>query len=131
MKRIGILIALVLNISCMYAQYDKEKLSKILTANAWSVSAVNMERPERKITFNKDQSVLIEKDNGKGTTSPVKDKWSITSPDNIRWFLSMGSQTYELIVSYTKSGSQYIKLTHQAGTDKITGYYEMNLNAVK
>ena len=60
MKRIGILIALVLNISCMYAQYDKEKLSKILTANAWSVSAVNMERPERNITFNKDQSVLIE-----------------------------------------------------------------------
>ena len=131
MKRFCILGILLLSISSVFAQYDKDKLTKILTANPWSVTSAPIARPERKFTFNKDQSVQIEKVNDKGGNVSGKDKWSVASSDNIRWFLTIGAEKYEMIVSYTKSGNQFIKLTHQAGADKITGYYEMNLNATK
>jgi len=131
MKRICILGIFLLTISSVFAQYNKEKLSAILTANPWSVTSAHVARPERKMTFAKDQSVLVDKANDKGGIVSQKDKWAVSSSDNIRWFLAIGAEKYEMIVSYTKSGSQFIKLTHQAGTDKITGYYEMSLNAIK
>ena len=131
MKRFCILGIFLLSISSVFAQYNKEKLTSLLTANPWSVTSAHVARPERKMTFNKDQSVQVEKANDKGGTVSLKDKWSVSSTDNIRWFLTVGPDQYEMIVSYTKSGSQFIKLTHQAGADKITGYYEMSLNAIK
>ena len=130
MKPFCVLAIFLLSISSVFAQYDKEKLTKILTANPWSVTSFHEVRPEKKLTFFKDQSVQIDKSD-KGVMSVHKHKWSIASSDNIRWFLMIGSEKYELIVSYTKSGSQFVKLTHAAGADKITGYYEMNLNATK
>ena len=131
MKRICTLILFLFSISSIHAQYDKEKLTKILTANPWSVTAAHAVRPEKKFTFSKDQSVQVDKVNDKGGMVSQKDKWSITSSDNIRWFISIGKEKYEMIVSYAKNGSQFVKLTHLAGTDKITGYYEMNLYATK
>ena len=53
------------------------------------------------------------------------------SADEIRWFLSIGNQTYEFIISYDKKGNEYIKLTHQAVDNKTSGYYEIKLNPIK
>ena len=128
--RIFLLAAMFLNITFSFAQYDKAKLTGILTngsSKTWTAKGVNIDRPEKTLTFNKDMTVRIEKDNGKGGISPQVDKWSVSSADNIRWFITIGNQNYETIVSYAKNGSQYIKLTHQAGSDKAAGYYEINL----
>lgn len=127
MKRTLFLLLLLFKLSSSYAQYDKEKLINILTANSWTVKGTNVNQPEKSFTFSKDMSVQIGKDSGKGITSQ-KDKWSISSTDQIRWFVTVGSQPYELIISYTKSGSQYLKLTRQ---DKNSGLIELNLYPAK
>lgn len=130
MKRTFILLALLVSVSTGYAQYDKNKLIGILTdgsSKAWTVKGVNVERPEKKITFNINMTAQVEKDNGKGGVATQAEKWAITTKDNIRWFINIGNQPYELIVSYAKNGSQYIKLTHTAGGDA----FEMNLYPLK
>lgn len=130
MKTLASLLFLFFLHGSVVAQYDKEKLSDLLVANAWSVKS-NVNRQEKKMVFSRDHVVLVDRDNGKGVVAQAREKWSLTSGDNIRWFLAIGATTYELIVSYTKTGSQYLKLTHQDGSDKITGYYEINLYATK
>ena len=83
------------------------------------------------MVFTADQLVLVDRDNGKGVVAQAREKWSLATSDDIRWFLTIGNRPYELIVSYTKTGAQYLKLTSQAEKDKVTGYYEMNLHATK
>jgi len=130
MKRLIVLqIFLVTAVLCQ-AQYSKEKITSTLTGDnvrSWSATGINTELTEKKFSFNKNNSVVIEY--SKGTTK--NDKWTLTSPDKIRWFLSIGNTTYELIISYDKKGNEYIKLTHQAGDNKTSGYYEIKLNAIK
>jgi len=115
-----------------FAQYDKNKLTGILTEGSskkWSVKGVNVQPPEKSVAFNINMSVLVEKDNGKGAVTSQPDKWSITSADNIRWFMTIGKERYELIVSYAKNGTQYIKLIH--GEAGGTGSFELNLYPTK
>src|SRR6185295_9725448 len=129
MKRIFIFLLLVTNISFCYAQYNKEKLTEILTGGStktWTVKAMNAAPPKKSYTFNKDFSVNIGMDNG----TPQAKKWALSTADNIRWFISIGNQKYELIVSYDKAGKQYVKLTNQAG-DKASVYSETILYPVK
>ncbi len=130
MKRILILLLLSTSFSLSYGQYDKNKLTTILTngtTKAWSVKGVNTNPPEKSMTFNINMSAQLQKDDGKGGTVSQSEKWSISTKDNIRWFITLGSQQYELVISYLKNGSQYIKLTHPAGADK----YEISLFPLK
>src|ERR1043166_10283715 len=120
MKAGFVIILLLIKITTCYGQYDKEKLIKILTDNSWTVKGSN-NQPEKSLSFSKDMTVQIGKDNGKGSVTMQKDKWSVNSADQIRWFLTFGTKTYEMIISYSKSGSQYVKLTRQ---DKISGNIE-------
>ena len=127
MKPLTLLLLLLIAGATAQAQYDKEKLTALLVANAWTVTA-NTNRPEKKMVFTRDQVVTVDRDNGKGGLTTTREKWSLASTDNIRWFLTVGGQTYELIVSYTKSGSQFLKLTRQLGNNS---YSEINLYATK
>ncbi len=130
MKRILILFCLLLGVLMCTAQYNKEKIQKLLTGDnekSWGVSGINIDRPEKKFIFNKNNSVKVE-----STKGIIKnEKWSLKSADEIRWFLSIGNQTYEFIISYDKKGNEYIKLTHQAVDNKTSGYYEIKLNPIK
>ena len=128
MKRNFILLILFIHATFCYAQYDKDKLIKILTANSWSVKGTNAELPEKSFVFSKDMTVQSGKDNGKSAVVSQKESWTISSTDQIRWFIFIGNRSYELIISYTKSGSQYVKLIHQ---EKVQGAYEMNLYPLK
>lgn len=113
-----------------HAQYNKDKISSLLTGDnekSWSVTGINTERPEKKLSFNKNYTVQIELNNG----IIKNEKWSLKTSDEIRWFLSIDNQMYELIISYDKKGNEYIKLTHQAVEDKTSGYYEIKLNPIK
>lgn len=134
MKHILLIAALLAGVSTSYAQYDRDKLIGILSggsAKTWTVKSVNTERPEKSFTFNKDMSATIEKVGGKGAGASEQTKWTLTTKDNIRWFVSIGNAQYELIVSYSKDGSQYMKLVHAAGNDKASGSFEMNLFPAK
>ncbi len=125
MKRITLFLAFLFAASFSHAQYDKGKLTNILTGGSsktWSVQGVNINRPEKTMTFNINGNADVEKENGKKA-----DKWSVSSKDNIRWFLSVGADQYEMVVSYSKNGSQYVKLTHGTSNDK----YEMKLFPAK
>jgi hypothetical protein len=129
MKYVLFSIALFLCAASGYAQYDKEKLTNILTGRStktWMVKSVTAERPEKTFTFNKNMTVAIEKSN-KGATVSEQQKWTLTTKDNIRWFVAIGSESYELIVSYAKDGSQFLKFTHQAGVSNVSGSFEMIL----
>lgn len=130
MKRIIVLLPFLFSLLMCYAQYNKEKIQKILTGDnekSWTVSGINIDRPEKKFIFNKNNSVKVE-----STKGIIKnEKWSLKSADEIRWFLSIGNQTYEFIISYDKKGNEYIKLTHQAVDNKTSGYYEIKLNPIK
>ena len=133
MKRALILLVLLGNITIGYAQYSKEKLTDILTggsSKSWTAKGVNTDRPEKGFTFNKNMSVQIQKSD-KGAVATQNDKWSLTSADNIRWTIAIGSQSYEIIVSYDKSGTQYVKLTRKADVGKATGGYELTLYGTK
>ena len=116
------------------AQYNKEKLTNILTngnTKNWSVKGTNLERPEKTYEFNKNGNLTIGKDDGQGKIISVADKWLLTTKDNIRWFLQTGKEVNELIISFEKNGTQYLKLTHR-GTGKNTSvYYETQLHAIK
>ena len=130
MKRIMILLPILLAVFMCDAQYNKVKIQKLLSGDnekSWAVSGINIERPEKKFIFNKNYSVKVE-----STKGIIKnEKWSLKSADEIRWFLSIGNQTYEFIISYDKKGNEYIKLTHQAVDNKTSGYYEIKLNPIK
>ena len=126
---LAVLLLLLLHRSAQ-AQYDKAKLTALLVSHPWSVQS-SVSRPEKKMVFSSDQQVLVDRDNGKGSVAQAREKWSLSTSDDIRWFLTIGTRTYELIVSYSKSGSQYLKLTHLSEKDRITGYYEMNLHATR
>src|ERR1051325_1249768 len=129
MKRILILLSFVMSISLCYGQYSKEKLTGILTggsSKAWMVKASNAARPEKSYTFNENFTVAIAKAEG----AAQNEKWALSSADNIRWFITIGSQKYEMIVSYDKGGTQYVKLTNQSG-DKSSLYNETLLYPVK
>ena len=130
MKRILILLLFLSAVFACEAQYNKEKIQKLLTGDnekSWMVNGINIDRPEKKFIFNKNNSVKVE-----STKGLIKnEKWSLKSADEIRWFLSIGNQRYELIISYDKKGKEYIKLTHQAGDNKTSGYYEIKLNPIK
>lgn len=123
MKRIIILLLLLITeITYCNAQYSREKLTEILTGGnvkTWTVKSPNAAHPEKSYTFNKNFSVQMAKDKG----APQTEKWSLASTDNIRWFISIGKQRYEIIVSYDKSGKQYVKLTSEA-VDKTSVYNE-------
>ncbi len=130
MKRIIVLLPFLFSLLMCYAQYNKEKIQKILTGDnekSWTVSGINIDRPEKKFIFNKNNSVKVESTKG----ILKNEKWSLKSADEIRWFLSIGNQTYEFIISYDKKGNEYIKLTHQAVDNKTSGYYEIKLNPIK
>jgi len=129
-QKISLVLLLLLMHTRVDAQYDRNKLIDILTggsSKSWTVKGTNLQRPEKSFTFNKNMSVKIDKDNGKGNTVSANDHWSLSSTDNIRWFIGLGGQSYEMIVSYSKNGTQYVKLTHRAGNDSAAGYYEINL----
>ncbi len=123
MKRIIILpLLLIIKITFCHAQYNHEKLTEILTGGnikTWIVKNTNAAHSEKSYAFNKNFSVQVTKDKGAIQT----EKWTLTSADNIRWFISIGKQKYELIVSYDKSGKQYVKLTSEGG-DKTSIYNE-------
>ena len=123
MKRINILLLLLITkITFCNAQYNREKLTDILTGGnikTWTVKSAGAMHTEKSYAFNKNLSVQVAKDKGAVQT----DKWTLTSADNIRWFISIGTQKYEIIVSYDKSGKQYVKLTSQTG-DKTSVYNE-------
>jgi hypothetical protein len=111
-----------------FAQYNNEKLTSLLTGGnekTWTVSGIISERPEKKMIFNKNNSVKIFDSKDQSQTK----HWSLKSADQIRWFILIGEQNYELIVSYDKKGNEYIKLTHQSG--KSGNDYQMKLNPVK
>ena len=130
MKRILLLLSFFIGILMCHAQYNKDKISSLLTGDnekSWSVTGINTERPEKKLSFNKNYTVQIELNNG----IIKNEKWSLKTSDEIRWFLSIDNQMYELIISYDKKGNEYIKLTHQAVEDKTSGYYEIKLNPIK
>jgi len=128
MKKMLFLFLFICGSLMGYSQYNKDKLSTLLTGGkekVWIVSGINAERPEKKMTFDKSNSVKIEFSNG-----PMKSmRWSLNSSDDIRWFILIGDLNYELIVSYDKKGKEYIKLTLQSlkGNDN----YQMKLNPVK
>ncbi len=126
MKYLPVILFLLVSASSTQAQYTKEKISNILsgdTEKSWSVNGINVSRPEKVFTFNKNNTVVIEETSGKIR----KENWSISSNDNIRWFLKAGSITYELIISYDKKGQQFVKLTHGESANSASGYYEMKL----
>lgn len=129
MKSIKLLLLLLLPLVGS-AQYTKEKLTKILTGGSeksWNVSSVNVAAKEKMFSFNKNLSVVLQDISG----TKRNDKWQLSTEDNIRWFIMIGKAKYELIVSYDKKGEEYIKLTHQSGTAKAAGDYEIKLTAVK
>jgi len=128
MKKNLLIILLLAATGAVYGQYDKNKLMNIITSKVWSVKGVTSERPEKAFTFSKDMSVQVDKDDGKGGTVSKKDSWSLSSTDNIRWFINIGGQSYEVIVSYAKNGTQYLKLAHKTGASDS---YEMNLFSSK
>lgn len=124
-----ILILLATNENCS-AQYNKEKISEILTGEnekPWLVTGINIDSPEKQLTFNKNNSVKIEMKSGKTSN----EKWSLRTEDEIRWFLSIGANSYELIISYDKKGKEYVKLTRRSGSSKASGYYELKLTPLK
>jgi hypothetical protein len=126
MKQILIIIPFILTVIFCQAQYNKEKLTDILTGGgtkAWTVKGASS---EKSYSFNKEFSVAITKSDG----SSITEKWALSSTDNIRWFISIGSQKHELIVSYDKEGSQFVKLTNQSG-DKGSVYHETLLYPAK
>jgi hypothetical protein len=128
MKRIILLHLLLSAVSAGYGQYDKNKLMNIITSKVWSVKGVTTERPEKAFTFSKDMTVQTNRDDGKGGTISNKENWSLSTSDNIRWFINIAGQAYELIVSYAKDGTQYLKLSHKAA---VNDSYEMNLFPLK
>jgi hypothetical protein len=110
------------------AQYNREKITGILTGNSeklWNINGINVDRPERSALFNINGNAVIELSSGKKNN----EKWTLMSADNIRWFISIGNNKYELIISYDKKGNQYIKLTHQE--NKTSDYYEIKLTSAK
>jgi hypothetical protein len=118
MKRIVMLVLLIGSFVVANAQYSKEKITEILTggnSKSWTVKSQG--HPEKTFVFNKNMSAQM---NGANT------KWSISSQDNIRWFTTVGSDSYETIVSYDKAGKQFVKLTRK-GDGKPGSNYELIL----
>ena len=114
------LLLFVGSFTLSYAQYSKEKLTDILTGGStksWTVKTAG--KAEKGFVFNKNMTAQVKK----GAAENVK--WSISSTDNIRWFTTVGGETYETIVSYDKSGKQYVKFTHKDATPG--GNYELLL----
>jgi hypothetical protein len=110
-------------------QYTKEKITGILTGGSektWQATGINTEISEKTFSFSKTNEFVLTKDD----ENIKKDKWSLTSPDNIRWFLNAGGKKYEMIISYDKKGNQYIKLTHRED-GKSSEYYEIKLTPAK
>ena len=129
MKSIKLLLLLLLPLVGS-AQYTKEKLTTILTGSnekSWNVTSVNVAAKEKMFSFNKNLSVVVQDISG----TRRNDKWLLSTADNIRWFILIGKEKYEMIVSYDKKGEEYIKLTHQSGTAKVAGDYEIKLTAAK
>ncbi len=127
MKNLLIICFLITGSMSCFSQYNKEKLTAILTSGnekSWIVAGINSDRPEKKMTFTKNNSVKTEAGNETKT-----ENWSLKSTDDIRWFIQIGEENYELIVSYDKKGNEYLKLTHQSA--KKSENYQMKLNPVK
>jgi len=107
------------------AQYTKEKLTLLLTGGstkAWNVKSSSVEEGAKTYTFGVNNTVAIA--NAKAAVQ--SDKWNLTTDDNIRWFIVLGKEKSELIVSYDKSGKQYIKLTGQGGNRTPLILYPVN-----
>ena len=116
----------------LQAQFTKEKLATILTdgtKRSWSVKGTNIDLEEKVYTFNINGTMQIQKETGETIMSVSK--WVISTKDNIRWFLQIGDQLNELIISYDKAGKQYIKLTRQLADKKTSIYYESILQPLK
>lgn len=97
-----------------YAQFTKEKLSGILTNGSqrdWFVKSKSNSSSGMGYQFHSNNTVYLL--NSPGKEAPQK--WSLSSTDNIRWFITMGKIKNEIIVSYDKAGKQFIKLTNQTG----------------
>lgn len=121
MKQILIIMIVLLKVSFCNAQYSKDKLTDILTGS--SVKSWSIKGSAGTYAFNKNRTVEIKNDKGVAKS----EKWSLSSADNIRWFISTNGHKYELIVSYDKSGKQYIKLNSQSGDSRASGYSEIVL----
>lgn len=130
MKQTLLIALLIISNSYCRAQYSKDKLIGILTSGSeksWTVKGINETLADKIYIFNKDLSVKIEKEKGKR----VADKWLLTTSDNIRWFLTVAGHKFELIVSYDKSGNQYLKLKNRPDDIKSSVYEETLLYPVK
>lgn len=128
MKQTLILLLLMSGVYNCNAQYNREKLISILTDNekVWTVkkgSALGA----KTFTFSKNFSSEVVKQNGKNATV----KWTLSTLDNIRWFITIDNQKFELIVSYDKTGQQYLKLNLQPRDIKTSVYEETILYPTK
>lgn len=129
MRQLLILILLLVKINSVNAQYSKNKLMTILTDNnskSWLVKSGDA-MEAKSYTFNKSMTVEIVKNSDK----KIINNWTLTTTDNIRWFVTVGNQKFELIVSYDKTGKQYLKLNHQPTDNKISVYEETILYPLK
>ncbi len=111
-----ILLMLVASAGSCYAQYTKASLTKILTAG--SAKPWTEKTSGATYTFNVSGTVDI---------NSAKSTWKLSSADNLTWNLSVGNESYELIVSYNKEGKQYLKLVQYTGGNKMAGYKELRL----
>lgn len=125
MKKLLLILIGVLSLSFCRAQYTKDKLTQILTNGSeklWMVKG-----SANTYSFNKNMTAQIKSDKAAIKT----DKWILSSTDNIRWFIAMSGQRYELIISYDKAGKQYVKLNSQSGDSKASGYAETILYPIE
>ena len=116
----------ILIIHCLpaTAQYDKEKIISILTSGSsatWTVQGSNTIAEEKSYIFNVNGTCIVQP--AKPGAKAFNAKWSLSSPDNIRWFIDIGDRKYELIISFDKKGQQYIKLTRRPDRTRSV-YYE-------
>ena len=128
MKQLLILLLFISGVYNCNAQYTREKLISILTDNekVWTVKK-GTAPGAKTFTFNKNFTAEVVKQNGKNATV----EWTLSTLDNIRWFITIDNQKFELIVSYDKTGQQYLKLNLQPRDIKTSVYEETILYPTK
>ena len=125
-----ILFAFIIYCIPAKAQYDKEKITSILTSGSsasWTVQGVNTVAEEKAYTFSTNGTCMVQPA-GSGAKA-YNAKWMLNSPDNIRWFIDIGDRKHELIISFDKKGQRYIKLTRRPDRTRSV-YYETLLYPV-
>jgi|GEM_PF-6448171 len=103
------------------AQYTKESISAIVTggsSKSWIDNGTSTV-----YTFSSNMKGEIKK--ATGSAQPVS--WNLNTPDNLTWNLIISKESYELIISYNKEGTQYLKLVRYTGGNRVAGYKEIKL----